>query len=152
MENIYSVAIPEPKTEGKVLTVKDGQWQLGDSIPASTTTDSGKVLTVGSDGKPEWAEGGGTTNILMLTMATKPDAEGTLILNKTYAEINAVWSNNGLVVLNDTVNYVMYFVVSCLARGANEYAVSFTGVDSSAYVTSLEFLCESESDYPEAAD
>ena len=123
--------------------------------PDAEAADSGKVLTVGSDGKPEWAEGGGgggATNIMMLTMSAKPGAEDTLILNKTYAEINAVWSNGGLVVLNDTANNVMYFVVSCLARGATEYAVSFTGVDAFAYVTSLDFSCASESDYPEAAD
>ena len=35
MANVYDVPIPEPKTEGKVLVVENGQWQLGD-FPALT--------------------------------------------------------------------------------------------------------------------
>lgn len=46
MENIYNVAIPEPKTEGKTLVVKDSQWQLGDVgglIPEATADAIGGV-------------------------------------------------------------------------------------------------------------
>lgn len=46
MENIYNVAIPEPKTEGAVLMVNGGQWQLGDVgglIPEATADAIGGV-------------------------------------------------------------------------------------------------------------
>ena len=90
MENIYNVAIPEPKTEGKVLAVKDGQWQLGDSIPASSSADSGKVLTVGSDGKPGWANASGGASGLLVTATDDGD---TTTLDKTYEEIVAALGN-----------------------------------------------------------
>lgn len=44
-------------------------------LPASTTTDEGKVLTVGSDGKPEWANasGGGYDIDLLINKAPNRD-------------------------------------------------------------------------------
>ena len=62
------------------------EWRIDESLPSSTTADSGKVLTVDSSGNAAWATAQSGINGFKVTFTV---SGGTYTADKTYSEIIA---------------------------------------------------------------
>lgn len=127
MDNRYMVPIPEPKTEGEVLTVVNGEWQSADALP--TPTDDGDVLTV-VDGKWKGAEpSGGASGLLVRYVDGNPST-----LDKSYAEIKQSLDNGIIPVVNfinqeDQSHYDLGYSIKNVGEFEGIYIVALIAVD-----------------------
>ena len=112
-----------------------GWIELSDAFPPSTPDDAGKVLAVGSDGKPEWGEasGGGclliTSSDTYSTITFDSGEVEALGIDKTYTDIkNAITNGIPIIFYNSYEDEYFLFYhykfddeYKTISLGLNEY-------------------------------
>lgn len=85
-------------------------------IPASTTADAGKVLTVDSSGIAEWATGGTESNdVVIIDMTTS-----TTVPQDAYTIAKTALNNNKIVFLRELIYGYPYYYQFVLCIGQNQ--------------------------------
>lgn len=149
----------------------DKPWECG--YPAPKSGDTGKVLTVGEDGKPGWYEAsGGTTVVANPTLAgTEADLTGlqvgdtkykvpagggggVLVVDSTSTTLDKTWkeihdaSTTSLVISNNGYGVLQYL---CYCAGQEDfYRVQFFGPDGMGGFNFIMYATSSENGYPVA--
>lgn len=81
----------------------------GGELPESTAADADKVLTVGEDGSPEWAEaqGGGESPVMMVTFTIDSETSD-ITADKTLAEIQTAYNGGTKVIGTIDAGSIIY--------------------------------------------